>query len=155
MDTVIEMDVAEPHISINKLGESEKDSVVFTITNNGEKKASYSVKQTSVNDESIQIVASAESLELEVGETGEIEVSFKAGEQSKKGELYNFTVVKDNGWKREYRRVIEVDISNAFAKEDVSGNMLFPIIVGGIAILLAAGIVTTVIIKKKKNKKEV
>lgn len=155
MDTVIEMDVAEPHISINKLGESEKDSVVFTITNNGKEKCSYSIKQTSENDASIQIVVSTESLELEVGETGKIEVSFKAGEKSKKGELYNFAVVKDNGWKREYRRVIEVDISNAYAKDGVNGNMLLPIIVGGITILLAAGIVTIIIIKKKKNKKEV
>lgn len=131
MDTVIEMDVEEPHISINKQGSSEEDSVVFTITNNGEETASYSVVQTSTNDESIQVVVSTESLELKAGETGTIEVSFQSGDASKKGELFDFAVVQDNGWKREYRRVIEVDVSNAYAKDETAMNGLQWLIILG------------------------
>ena len=154
MDTVIEMKVEEPHISINKLGTSEKDSIVFTITNNGEETASYSVVQTSDNDESITAVMSTESLELKAGETGTIEVSFQAGDSSKKGELFNFAVVKDNGWKRIYRRAIEVDISNAYAKDEVNAmEMQLPIIIGGAAILVLAGVTIVVVSKKRKEKK--
>ena len=152
MDTVIEMDVAEPHISINKLGKSEKDSVVFTITNNSEAKASYSIQQTSKNDESIQILMSTETLELAAGETGEVEISFHAGDASKKGELFDFAVIKDNGWKREYRRVIEIDISNAYAKDDANTmGILLPAIVGGVVVLVVAGTIVFIVVKKRKK----
>ncbi len=156
MDTVIEMDVAEPHISVNKLGKSEKDSVVFTITNNGKEKASYSIQQTSKNDESIEVKMSSQTLELAAGETGKVEIAFQAGDDSKKGELFNFAVVKDNGWKREYRRVIEVDISNAYAKDDASTmGILIPAIAGGVAVLVVAGAIAFIIVKKNRNQNKV
>lgn len=154
METIIEMKVEEPHISINKLGASEKDSVTFEITNNGNDTASYSVVKTSSNDESIKVVMSTEALELKAGESGTIEVSFESGEVSKKGELYDFAVVKDNGWKREYRRVIEVDVSNAYAKDEMATSSLqWLIILGGLVVIAIGGVVTAVVIKKKKHKK--
>lgn len=152
METIIDMDVAEPHITINKLGSSEKDSVIFTITNNGKETAGYSVVKTSTNDESIKVLMSTESLELKAGETGTIEVSFEAGESSKKGELFNFAVVKDNGWSREYRRVIEVDVSNAYAQDEGTGGILW-VILAGVAIIAVGSVVTVIVVNKKKYKK--
>lgn len=153
METVIEMEVEEPHITINKLGSSEKDSVIFTITNNGKGVASYSVIKTSDNDESIKVITSTEALELKAGESGTIEVSFESGEMSKKGELFNFAVVKDNGWKREYRRVIEVDVSNAYATDSMNSNGLqWLIILGGLAVIAVGSVITVVVIRKKKQK---
>lgn len=152
MDTVIDLKVEEPHITINKLGSSEKDSVIFTITNNGEDAASYSVIKTSDNDESIKVHVSTESLELKAGESGTIEVSFESGETSKKGELFNFAVVKGNGWKREYRRVIEVDVSNAYATADMSAaGLQWVIIIGVLAVIAAGSVIAVVVIKRKKQ----
>jgi len=62
--------------------------------------------------------------------------------------------MKSNGWKQIYRRAIEVDISNAYAKDDVgSGGILWPIIIGGVTIIVIGGVSIFIIAKKQKNKK--
>ena len=66
-------------------------------------------------------------------------------------------MVKDNGWKMQYRRVIDVEITNAYAKAEESANdvSVLPFILGGAAVILVIGaVVVIVLVRKKKSKKK-
>lgn len=156
-DTMIEMDVKEPHILMARQDLTDEDAVTFTITNNSEKTASYSVVYSNATDKSSELVPSLDALELKPGETGTLKVAFRSGDKSVRGELVDLAVVKDNGWKMQYRRVIDIDVSSATASAEEEGNdmgMLLPIIIGGAAVIVLAAAVTVILVVKKKSKKK-
>jgi len=151
-DTEIVMDVKESHIKVPVQGESEKDCVIFTITNHGEKTASYSLVGTNVDENIVKMIPSTESLELKSGETGTIAVSFVGGDKTQRGELLDIAVVKDNGWEKQFERVIEIDVATGV--EEVNASVSIPLIIGGVALLaLVAVVITVIVLKKKKTSK--
>lgn len=151
-DTEVVMDVKEPHIKVPVQGESDEECVTFTITNNSDKKASYSLAGSNVDEDIVQMIPSTESLELQAGETGTITVSFLGGDKVKRGEILDIAVVKDNGWKKQYERVIEIDV--AAVVEETGTDIGSLAVIGSIAavvIIAAAVVVTVIIIKRKKQ----
>ena len=156
-DTVIEMDVKEPHIMMARQDLSDEDSVTFTITNNGKETASYSVVYTNKTEKSSELAPSTDALELKSGETGTIKVAFRSGDKTVRGELVDLAVVKDNGWKMQYHRVIDIDVNSSTAKPEEEGiniQALLPFIIGGAAVIVLAAVVTVVLVKKKSKKKK-
>ena len=148
--TTIVMDVEEPHILIPRQGESAENSVTFTITNNSDKNATYSVINTNKVTE-VAIIPSTEALELKAGETGEIQIAFRGGDKSKKEILVDLAVVKDNGWKMQYARVIDIDVTAAVAETTPNVGWVILIATGSMSLML--GLVVTIVIIRKRNKK--
>lgn len=153
-DTTVDMEVKEPHITVAREGMSDKDSITFTITNNSDKKASYSIMNTN-NITTVTTIPSKDSLELKAGETGQITVAFKGGEKMSKSNLLNLAVVKDNGWKMPFARAIEVDVTAALAvDEGISTGVLVGSIAGIVLLALLSG-TTFVVVRKKRRAKAV
>lgn len=152
--TDVKMEIVDAHISIYRQGKSDKNALVFTVTNNSDKEAAYAVETTSKNTKDITVVPSTESLKLKARETGTIEVVFEGGDKMVKRELYDFVVVKDNGWKEEFRRVIEVSVSNEIAPQGVGSSPILWIGIG-VAVIVVAGATATILIvnKRKKSRK--
>lgn len=149
-DTEVSMHVKEPHIKIPLEGKSDEDSITFTIKNNSKEAASYSVVCTNATESSPEIITSTESLKVNAGESGEITVSFRGGDKTVRGEMLDFAVVQDNGWKMQYRRVIDIDVVGNVG-EEAGSNLVLPIVIGAVILcVVVGGVVLLIIFKKKK-----
>lgn len=151
-ETEVTVAVQEPHITLPKLGKSEENCLVFNITNNSDKEASYSLESLNNLNGVIDIHYSDESITVKPGETGKIAVSFSAGKSAASNKVMDFRVKKDNGWKMKFARVIEVTVSNAIVTESkISTFVLIGAVAGGLVLL--GGAVTVFFILKRKKKK--
>lgn len=153
--TDIKMEVKESHISIPQNGESPDNTVVFTITNNDSKEAKYSLKNTNVLDQTLEMVSSTDELTLKPGKTGTISVRIKSKDKSLKSQLYDMAVAKNNGWEKDYFRVVEVHVTNDIAVVENSSVTLIVITIIGVIVALGIAISVVFLIKKKKlNRKK-
>jgi len=116
-DTMVEMRVENPHITLAPNEKSEDASVVFTITNNSETTNSYSIERA--NEGNVQIISSTETLELAPGATGKIMVRFCSDTWNPDGERIDINVVQDNGWKMKYKRVIDVTVGFDYSAKKI------------------------------------
>ena len=116
--TMIKMKVEEPHISVKRNGFSSANSVVFTITNHDTKTASYSLVHTNPISGGPTMLPSEDVMTLKAGETGKISVIFLGGDKRAEASQIDIAVVKDNGWKMQFSRVIEVAVSAAVAVDE-------------------------------------
>lgn len=148
--TDIQMEVKESHISIPQEGESGESTIVFTITNNDSKEAKYSLKNANALDKTLNMVTSIDELTLKPGKTGKIEVKIKSGNKPLKSQLYDISVIKSNGWEKEFYRVLEVNVTNDVEiAESGSVNSIAWIIIGSIVLL---GAITSFLIVMKRKK---
>ena len=148
-ETYVIMDVEEPHITLKKNGISSREAVTFTITNNGNSKATYSVNCSNIADSGIEVISSP--IDLKAGETGEVKVAFR-GSKAVKNRVLTLVVEKDNGWKEEKLRAIEINVSNEEATFMENYGHLLPIMIGGAAFLLIVIVVVVIIVVKKHKK---
>ena len=109
-DTVVDVKTSDAHVVLKKNSNPDKAYVTFTITNNSKRAANYRVVGGNDISEVAKIVVSTRCLTLQPGETGTIEVSFRGAMERGPEAMADFTVVKDNGWKREYHRVIYLSL---------------------------------------------
>ena len=84
--------------------------VTFTVTNHTEREATYRVLLTNDISASSEALIQPESLVLGKGETGVFEVFFRGVDEPKEDivTVAEFDVVRDNGFRRSYRRVIDI-----------------------------------------------
>ena len=106
----IVLETRDSHIVLPKGKTSSVPFVTFTVTNNTANTAKYKVVLT--NDISASSVATIEpaSLTLKEGESGKFEVFFRAADEPKEDvvTVAEFDVVRDNGFRFSYRRVIDI-----------------------------------------------
>ena len=109
-DNKIVLWTRDAHIVLPAGKTSSVPFVTFTVTNNTDTKAKYKVVLTNdISASSVAIIEPA-SLSLGKGETGKFEVFFRGADEPKEGieTVAEFDVVRDNGFRRSYRRVIDI-----------------------------------------------
>ena len=127
-NTVVEMQVENPHIRLNKSEKSESASVIFAITNNSGKTATYTAERT--NEGSVQFVPSTDSLQLAAGESGVITGYFynsTISESTSKNirELIDLAVIhKESGTRTDYKRAIDVEVGLHYDKSGTNSQKL-------------------------------
>jgi len=118
-DTVIDMTTSDAHVTLKQNGNPDTVYVTFTITNNGDLAANYRVIGANDISNAARVVVSTRCLTLQPGETGTIEVSFRGSTTQGANAIADFVVMKDNGWKREYRRVINLTVGSTVESNPV------------------------------------
>ena len=106
----IVLETRDAHIVLPAGKTSNVPFVTFTITNNTEGIAKYQVVLTNDISASATCVIEPASLSLKKGETGTIDVFFRGADEPKEDveTVAEFDVVRDNGFRRSYRRVIDI-----------------------------------------------
>jgi len=118
-DTEVVMHTSDAHITLKRNGNPDTAYVTFTITNNENRTVSYKV--TNTNADSLRNVAEmvvlsvngqtgTRVLTLEPGETGDIAISFRGRTIPELEGIAEFAVVKDNGWKMNFRRTLHLTV---------------------------------------------
>lgn len=144
-DTVVDMQVENPHLRLNKSEKSETASVVFTITNNSKDTATYSAERT--NTGNIRFVPSTDALVLAAGESGVITGYFYDDTISGYAsgnvlrELIDLAVLhKESGARVSYKRVIDVSVGMHFQNSGTnSGKLASMVSRKGVEVTFPAG----------------
>ncbi len=113
-ETEVVMTTSDAHIFLTPNEKPDTAHVTFTVTNNDDHTATYEAVVT--NLEAIEGMVSVvylgeKALTLAPGQTGKLEVAFEAKSETGKV-IPELALVKDNGWKRRYRRVINVKVNS-------------------------------------------
>jgi len=120
-DTEVVMHTSDAHITLKRGGNPDRAYVTFTITNNDDRVVGYKVVNTNAADlnrkgiaDVVVLSVNGETgtrvLTLQPGETGYIEISFRGKNVAKPQGMAEFDVVKDNGWKMSFRRVLHLTV---------------------------------------------
>ena len=81
--------------------------VEFTVRNNGKRAAVYRIEQSNDISAVARINVSHE-LSLMPGEMGRIIVTFEPVTGAENWAVCDFDIVRDNGWRRKYRRAVRI-----------------------------------------------
>ncbi len=111
--TEVDVKTSDAHIVLKQNGNPDTAYVTFTVTNNDDRSVNYKVIGTNDISAVAKMVVSTRCLTLKSGETGTITVSFRGADKASVEEvLAEFALLKDNGWRRDFRRVIGITVSD-------------------------------------------